>query len=271
MPHRLRFRPLVVLGHLAAVQHDADMHGRSPSMKPDTATGTFRAGLRGRMFFTDKERMLAMQHDHEHVATAVRQANGRIARLQEKVAGAVVALNEQVPPSPGGGHGFDLPCTLYGIKQVSIDSRGLLRLVRRAGERELLATARLYAAVAAGFHWALVEVREITEHLLAHEDWRRFSLAEAAAVQARMPDLAGAVAPETLRRYFTHSYVCGELAPEYPEHLLRMFPSTARIRAKVQGRQDHEVSEPVVAMQLALIDQLMLSSEAAWQQLIAMN
>jgi hypothetical protein len=109
-----------------------------------------------------------MQHDHEHVAMVIRQTNGRIARLRERVAGAVVALNEQVPPSPSGGHNFDLPCILYGIKQVSIDSRGFLRLVRRAGEREILDAARLYAAVAAGFHWALVEVREITEALLAH-------------------------------------------------------------------------------------------------------
>jgi hypothetical protein len=214
---------------------------------------------------------VAKQPDHEHAATAVQQADGRIARLRERVAGAVVALSEQVPPSPGGGHGLDLPCILYGVKQVSIDSRGFLRLVRRAGEREILDTARLYTAIAAGFHWALVEVQEITEELFAHEGWRRFSKAEVAAVHARMPDLAGAVAPETLLRYFTRSYVCGQLAPEYPENLLRMFPSTARIHAEVRGRHDHEVGEPVVAMQLALIDQLMLPNEAAWRRLIDTN
>jgi hypothetical protein len=50
-----------------------------------------------------------------------------------------------------------------------------------------------------------------------------------------------------------------------------MFPSTTRIHVQVRGRQDHGPSEAVVAMQLALIDQLMLPNEAAWQQLIDMN
>ena len=142
---------------------------------------------------------------------------------------------------------------------------------RQAEERETLDTARLYGAIQGGFDWAVSELLDIATELCEHEGWQHFSEAEVAAVQARYPDLTEMVAPDTLRWYFAHSYVCGQFASEYPDSLLRLFPTTARLHADMRGRDGEDTCEAVVAMQLALIDLLVVPNEAGWHALVDMN
>jgi hypothetical protein len=207
---------------------------------------------------------------YEDAAAAIQHANARVAELLEKVAREVADMSAQCDLTEEEDR-RDLPLILYGIKQVSIDPHGFLRLRRQAQERETLHTARLYAAIEEGWGWAVSELLEITVELFQHEGWRQFADAEVDAVQARNTELAGIVERERLFWAFAHSYVCGTFASAYPDSLLRLFPTTACIHADVRAHDGEDTSEAVVAMQLALIDLLMLPNEAGWLELVDMN
>jgi hypothetical protein len=161
-----------------------------------------------------------------------------------------------------------MPLILYGIKQASIDPQGFLRVMRQADEREILSTARLYAAIDEGFDWAVSELLEITAALIEDDGWRAFAAVEVASAQARLPNMAETIARERLVWAFAHAYVCGTFAAAYPASLLRLFPTTARMHADIWQHDGEGTSDNVVAMQLALIDILMRPNEAGWRALI---
>jgi hypothetical protein len=160
---------------------------------------------------------------------------------------------------------------LYGIKQVSIDPQGCLRLKQRADEFETVHTARLYAAIQEGFDWAVSELLEIAEELFEDDGWRVFSETEVASVQARTPEMAGMIERERLGWAFAQAYVCGMFASAYPDDLWRYFLTMARIYADVRGHDGEETRVSVVAMPLARIDLLMLPNEAGWHALVDRN
>lgn len=165
---------------------------------------------------------------------------------------------------------LDLPIILYGIKQVSIDPNGFLRLKRQADEHESLHTARLYAAIYERFDWAALELVAIAEELCEHDGWRAFAEIEVAQVQALMPALAE-LAPDLLLSAFAHGYVCGTFASAYPDRLFQLFPSTAHLHERFVTAHGEDTSADIVAMQLALVDLLMVPNEAGWQALVDRN
>jgi hypothetical protein len=91
-----------------------------------------------------------MPHDHADAAAAIRHANARIAALREQVAREVADMSARCGLTAAEDR-LEMPWVLYGIKQVSIDPQGFLRLKRQADERETLHTARLYVAIHEGF------------------------------------------------------------------------------------------------------------------------
>jgi hypothetical protein len=211
-----------------------------------------------------------MHHDREHEAAAIRHANARIAALQEQVAREMADVSARGSLTAEHGR-LDRLWILYGIKQVSIDPQGCLRLKRQADELETVHTARLYAAIQEGFDWAVSELLEIAEELFEDDGWRAFSEAKVASVQARTPEIAGMIERERLFWAFAQAYVCGMFASAYPDDLLRYFPTMARIDADVRGHDGEEIRASVVAMQLALIDLLMPPNEAGWHELVDRN
>jgi hypothetical protein len=64
-------------------------------------------------------------------------------------------------------------------------------LKRQADALETVPTARLYAAIQAGFDRAVSELLEIAEKLFEDDGWRACSAAEVASVHARTPEMAG--------------------------------------------------------------------------------
>ena len=101
-----------------------------------------------------------MPHDCGHEAAAIRHANARIAALQEQVAREMADVSARGSLTAEHDR-LDRRWILYGIKQVSMDPQGCLRLKRQADELETVHTARLYAAIQAGFDRAVSERLEI--------------------------------------------------------------------------------------------------------------
>jgi hypothetical protein len=157
------------------------------------------------------------------------------------------------------------------VKQVSIDPHGFLRLKRQVQEQEALQTARLYGAIEEGWGWAVTELLEIAEELCEHEGWRQLAADEVDALEARDPDLAGSVGRERLFWAFAHAYVCGMFASAYPDRLLQLFPTTAYTHTDIRTADGEDTSEEIIAMQLALIDLLMVPNEAGWHELVDRN
>ena len=201
-----------------------------------------------------------MPHDHEDGAAAIRHANARIAALREKVAAEVAAEQDCL----------DVPIILYGIKQVSLDPQGFLRLKQQADEHEILSTTRLYTTIYERFDWAVVELLAIAEELYLHDGWRAFSEDEVVSIQARYPFLAHEPL-ELLLSAFAHAYVCGTFAHAYPDRLLQWFPTTARMHAQICTSDREDLSEDVIAMQLALVDVLMVPNALGWHDLVNRN
>jgi hypothetical protein len=193
--------------------------------------------------------------DADDMGAAIRHANARIAALREKVTRDVAAL------------GLDLPLICHGIKQVSIDPDGFLLMKHRTGEDERMATAQLYASIHEGFEAAVSELTDIAGELFTDECYRAFLQSEVDTLQTSHPDISRWL----LEAASTYSYVCGTFAWEYPEHLLRMFPSTARTYHDLLAEKNPGEDKTLIAMQMAMIDFLMCPNEAGWQDLVQRN
>jgi hypothetical protein len=137
-------------------------------------------------------------HDDAGAWLAIRRAEARVADLMEQVARDVVATSAEAGLT-AVHDGLDMPLILYGIKQLSLDPYGFLRLTRRADEAETRATARLYTAIADGWDWAVSEVRAMAEELGADESWQVWIAPHVAAMQATQPDSVGRLPPAQVK------------------------------------------------------------------------